>query len=74
VVPKQFYICIYLFYHFLSYTILGLYTDRCAVDRWLTGQSGAPPDSPVNLAVRRRPFYRERRLRRGRLIGQSGEL
>jgi hypothetical protein len=27
--------------------------DRCAVDRWLTGQSGAPPDSPVNLVVRR---------------------
>jgi hypothetical protein len=23
-------------------------TDRCAGDRWLTGQSGAPPDSPVN--------------------------
>jgi hypothetical protein len=23
-------------------------TDRCAVDRWLTGQSGAPPDSPVH--------------------------
>ena len=22
--------------------------DRCAGDRWLTGQSGAPPDSPVN--------------------------
>jgi hypothetical protein len=21
--------------------------DRCAVDSWLTGQSGAPPDSPV---------------------------
>jgi hypothetical protein len=23
-------------------------TDHCASDRWLTGQSGAPPDSPVN--------------------------
>jgi hypothetical protein len=23
-------------------------TDRCAGGRWLTGQSGAPPDSPVN--------------------------
>jgi hypothetical protein len=23
-------------------------TDRCAGDRWLTGQSGAPPDSSVN--------------------------
>jgi hypothetical protein len=42
----------------------------CAVDHWLTGQSGAPPDSPV--AVRRWSSSRERRLRRGRLIGQSG--
>jgi hypothetical protein len=25
-------------------------TDRCAGDRWLTGQSGAPPDSPVNYS------------------------
>ena len=24
--------------------------DRCAGDRWLTGQSGAPPDSPVNFS------------------------
>jgi hypothetical protein len=24
--------------------------DRCAVDRWLTGQSGAPLDSPVNFS------------------------
>jgi hypothetical protein len=24
--------------------------DRCASDRWLTGQSGAPPDSPVNYS------------------------
>jgi hypothetical protein len=23
-------------------------TDRCAGGRWLTGHSGAPPDSPVN--------------------------
>jgi hypothetical protein len=23
-------------------------TDRCAGDRWLTGQSGAPPNSPVH--------------------------
>jgi hypothetical protein len=22
--------------------------DRCSGDRWLTGQSGAPPDSPVH--------------------------
>jgi hypothetical protein len=25
-------------------------TDRCADGRWLTGQSGAPPDSPVNYS------------------------
>jgi hypothetical protein len=25
-------------------------TDRCAGDRWLTGQSGAPPDSQVNYS------------------------
>jgi hypothetical protein len=24
--------------------------DRCTGDRWLTGQSGAPPDSPVNYS------------------------
>jgi hypothetical protein len=24
--------------------------DRCAGDRWLTGQSGAPPDSPMNYS------------------------
>jgi hypothetical protein len=24
--------------------------DRCAYSRWLTGQSGAPPDSPVNYS------------------------
>jgi hypothetical protein len=24
--------------------------DRCAGDHWLTGQSGAPPDSPVNYS------------------------
>jgi hypothetical protein len=24
--------------------------DRCAVDHWLTGQSGAPPDSPVHFS------------------------
>jgi hypothetical protein len=38
--------------------------DRCADDRWLTGQSGAPPDSPVNYSCtplifsRERPFHR----------------
>jgi hypothetical protein len=25
-------------------------TDRCAVGRWLTGQSGAPSDNPVNYS------------------------
>jgi hypothetical protein len=25
-------------------------TDRCAGGRWLTRQSGAPPDSPVNYS------------------------
>jgi hypothetical protein len=24
--------------------------DRCASDRWLTGHSGAPPDTPVNYS------------------------
>jgi hypothetical protein len=28
----------------------GLRWRRCAGDRWLTGQSGAPPDSPVNYS------------------------
>jgi hypothetical protein len=38
--------------------------DRCASDRWLTGQSGAPPDSPVNYSRMplifswERPFHR----------------
>jgi hypothetical protein len=38
--------------------------DRCAGDRWLTGQSGAPPDSPVNYShtplifSQERPFHR----------------
>jgi hypothetical protein len=38
--------------------------DRCAGDRWLTGQSSAPPDSLVNysrtplLFSRERPFHR----------------
>jgi hypothetical protein len=45
-----------------------------AVDRWITGQSGAPPDSPVNFSRTPLNFSRERRLRRGRLTGQSGDL
>jgi hypothetical protein len=47
--------------------------DRCTVDRWLTGQSGAPPDSLVNFSRTPLNFSRERRLRHGRLTGQSGE-
>jgi hypothetical protein len=35
-------------------------TDRCAGDRWLTGQSGAPPDSPVNYSHMPPDFSRER--------------
>jgi hypothetical protein len=41
--------------------------NRCVVDRWLTGQSGAPPDSPVNFSRTPLNFSRERRL-----TGQSG--
>ena len=33
--------------------------DRCAVDRWLTGQSGAPPDSPVNFCRTPLNVFRE---------------
>jgi hypothetical protein len=43
-----------------------------AVDRWLTGQSGASPDGPVNYSRTSLNVSRERRLRRGRLTGQSG--
>jgi hypothetical protein len=32
--------------------------DRCAGDYWLTGQSGAPPDSPVNYS-RTPPIFPE---------------
>jgi hypothetical protein len=32
--------------------------DRCVGDRWLTGQSGAPPDSPVNYS-RTPPIFPE---------------
>jgi hypothetical protein len=45
--------------------------DRCVVDRWLTGQSGAPPDSLVNFSRTSLNFSRERRLCHGRLTGQS---
>jgi hypothetical protein len=45
--------------------------DRCAGDRWLTGQSGAPPDSPMNYSrtpqniSRERPFHRSLAWRTG---------
>jgi hypothetical protein len=42
------------------------------VDRCLTGQSGDPPNSLVNYSRTPLNFFRERRLRRGRLTGQSG--
>jgi hypothetical protein len=45
-----------------------------AVDRWLTGQSGAPPDSPVIFSRTLLTVSRERRLHRRRLTGQSGDL
>jgi hypothetical protein len=43
-----------------------------APDRWLTGQSSAPQDSPVNFSRTLLTVSRERRLRRRRLTGQSG--
>jgi hypothetical protein len=48
--------------------------DRCAGDRWLTGQSGAPPDSPVNYSrtppnfSRERPFHRRPAWRTGQSV------
>jgi hypothetical protein len=36
-----------------------LTADRCAGGRWLTGQSGAPPDSPVNYSRTPLKFSRE---------------
>jgi hypothetical protein len=41
-----------------------LVADRCAGRRWLTGQSGAPPDSPVNYSRTPPKFSRERPVRR----------
>jgi hypothetical protein len=38
--------------------------DRCAGDRWLTRQSGAPPDSPVNYICTPPNFSRERPVHR----------
>jgi hypothetical protein len=41
-------------------------------DRWITGQSGAPPDSPVNYSCTPLIISRERRVRCEWLTGQSG--
>jgi hypothetical protein len=41
-----------------------LAADRCAGGRWLTGHSGAPPDSPVNYSRTSPKFSRERSVRR----------
>ena len=38
--------------------------DRCAGDCWITGQSGAPPDSPVNYSRTPPNFSRERPVHR----------
>jgi hypothetical protein len=43
-----------------------------AVDHWLTEQSGASPDRPVNFSRTLLNDSRERRLRRRWLTGQSG--
>jgi hypothetical protein len=40
-----------------------LAADRCAGGSWLTGQSGAPPDSPVNYSRTPPKFSRERPVR-----------
>jgi hypothetical protein len=45
-----------------------------AVNRWLTGRSGASPDRLVNFSRTPLNDSRERRLHRRRLTGQSGEL
>jgi hypothetical protein len=41
-----------------------LAADRCAGGRWLTRQSGAPPDSPVNYSRTPSKFSREWPVRR----------
>jgi hypothetical protein len=41
-----------------------LAADRCVGGRWLTGQSGAPPNSPVNYSRTPPKFSRERPVRR----------
>jgi hypothetical protein len=55
--------------------------DRCASGRWLTGQSGAPPDSPMNYSCTPPTNSREWPVRRSQpgapdtvrcTTGQSG--
>jgi hypothetical protein len=41
-----------------------LATDRCDDGRWLSGRSGAPPDSPVNYSRMPPKFSREWPVRR----------
>jgi hypothetical protein len=41
-----------------------LAADRCTGGRWLTGQSGAPPNSPMNYSRTPPKFSRERPVRR----------
>jgi hypothetical protein len=45
--------------------------DRCAGGRWLTGQAGAPPDSPVNYS-RMPPIFPESGLFTGSQPGATG--
>jgi hypothetical protein len=49
-------------------------TDCCAGGHWLTGQFGAPPDSPVNYHCTSLNFSRERTFHRSPAwrTGQSG--
>jgi hypothetical protein len=49
-----------------------LAADRCAGGRWLTGQSGAPLDSPVNYSRTRLKFSREWPVR-WRLAWRTGQ-
>jgi hypothetical protein len=51
-----------------------LAADRCAGGRWLTGQSDAPPDNPVNYSRTPPKFSREWSVRRRPVwrTGQSG--
>jgi hypothetical protein len=47
--------------------------DCCTADRWLTGQSGAPPDSPVNYS-RTPPIFPESGLFTGVQPGAPGTV